>query len=116
MKKNFPLRAADRADARVIDAIKYDVRKYVKRERKKPFPEGFDLWDFACKVGRDQSSAEDKSLPDVGAAIDAIATEGGDSIYIEVLAVPARRIVSASVGPSAPTPISSAPSVPSAPP
>ena len=76
MKKTFPLSAPDRATARVIDAIKHDVRKYVKRERRKPLPEGTDFWNFACKVGPDAATAEPKVIDEVNAAIDAVAAGG----------------------------------------
>jgi hypothetical protein len=94
MKKTFPLTAAGKADARVVEAIKRDVRKYVNRERKKPLPEGFELWEFACKVGVDQQTAESKTLREVGVAIDAVASAGAGAgtVYIEILAVPSHRL------------------------
>ena len=69
MKKTFPINDRKNTPARAIEAIKSELRKYVKRERKKKLPEGVDFWDFDCKVGesadkgaatargRDQSSA-----------------------------------------------------------
>ena len=92
MKKNFTLHAAGKADARVVDSVKYEVRKYVKRERKKPVPPEFDMWDFSCRVGADQTSAGSMKLGEVSAAIDAVTSSGADSVYIEILAVPTRRI------------------------
>lgn len=96
MKKIFPLTAAGKADARVIEAIKHDVRKYVNRERRKPLPEGFDIWEFSCKAGLDQATAESKPLRDVGPAIDAVASGGASAVYLEILAVPSHRSVPAS--------------------
>jgi len=92
MKKTFPLHVPGNADARVIEAIKNDIRKYVKRERRKAVPEGVDFWDFDCKVGRDQETPEIKLLPEVAAAIDAGAGAGAASVYIEILAKPGHRI------------------------
>jgi len=91
MKKNFPLHISGKAPARVLDAIKHDVRKYVKRERRKPVPAEFDLWEFSCKVGSDASSSESTWLDAISSALDAVAAAGADSVYVEVLAVPARR-------------------------
>ena len=76
MKKIFPLTLPGKADARVVDAIKHDLRKYVKRERRKPAAEGADFWDFDCKVGGDAASAESKLLPELSAAIDAVVKDG----------------------------------------
>ena len=55
MKKTFPLKDPAKADARVLEAIKQDVRKYVKRERRKALPTGVDFWDFNCQLGLDQA-------------------------------------------------------------
>ena len=91
MRKTFPLTQPGKADARVLDAVKHDIRKYVKRERRKtPVPD-FDTWDFDCKVGADPTTAESKDLGDVSAAIDAVAGTGAKSVYVEILAKPARR-------------------------
>ena len=86
MKKVFPLRVPTKADARVVEAVKYDVRKYVKRERRKTLPEGFGEWDFDCRVGATAAAATPTTLKDIGAAIDAVVGLGSTEIYIEILA------------------------------
>ena len=90
MKKTFPLHAPDKTDARILDAIKHDVRKYVKRERNKTPPEGFGGWSFTCRVGKDEASAQATPLKDVSAAIDSVAQAGAPAAFVEVHAVPAR--------------------------
>jgi hypothetical protein len=99
MKKAFALHSPGKADARVLESVKNDVRKYVKRERKKPLPEGFDVWEFNCRIGADVASAEAKTLKDVSGAIDQIALTGVDAVYVEILAVPGRRAPGAVVPP-----------------
>ena len=103
MKKTFPLHAPGKAAPRVVEALKHDVRKYVKRERGKTLPEGFDLWEFACKVGATSPTALVTPLNDVGAAIDGVVSAGGAEVYVEILAVPGHRIprVAAPVGAAA---------------
>ena len=91
MKKTFPLTAPNHQPARVIEQIKSDVRKYLKRERKKPLPEGVDFWDFACKVGDDAAGAEVKHVEEVVPAIDAAAAKSAPAIYLEILAIPGHR-------------------------
>ena len=88
MKKNFSLHAPRKADARVLDSIKHDVRKNVKRERKKPLPEGAGEWKFECRVGADQQTAEPVPLKDISSALDRVAAGGVDSVYIEIISVP----------------------------
>src|SRR4051812_47736898 len=93
MKKTFSLRSASKATERLVDAIKHDVRKYVKRERNKAVPPTFNLWEFDCRVGSDAASAQPAALPDVGSAIDAVAAAGAESVYVEVVARPGHRVV-----------------------
>jgi hypothetical protein len=97
MKKTFPLKAPGKVDARVVEAVKFEVRKYLKRERRKTLPEGFDQWDFACKVGPDQATAETKLVNDVFPAIDSVAKTGSPQIYVEAIASAGKRFPSAIV-------------------
>ena len=92
MKKTFPFHAPGKDDARVLEAIKGDIRKYLKRERRKKFPEGFDLWDFNCKIGPDQATATVVSVADLISALDKLAaTEGATQAYVEILAFASNR-------------------------
>jgi hypothetical protein len=88
----FPLRVPGKADPRVVEAIVADVRKYVKRERRKKLPEGVDFWDFDCKTGADQFSAQVTHIKAVIPAIEAASKdETATAIYIEILAKPGIR-------------------------
>ncbi len=51
MKKTFALRPEGKNPDRVLDAIKNELRKYMKRERRRDLPAGADFWDFDCKLG-----------------------------------------------------------------
>ena len=93
MKKTFQLKEPGKDDARVVEAVKNEVRKYVKRERRKTLPEGFTLWDFNCKVGPDSATAEVTPLDDVTGAIDAVVKAGGVAVYVEILAAAGHRKV-----------------------
>jgi hypothetical protein len=90
MRKLFPLKDPAKADQRVIEAIKHDVRKYAKRELRKTPPEGFDLWTLICRVGADEATAVARPYKEVPAAIDAVALTGVDRVYVEILAQPAK--------------------------
>ena len=91
MKKTFPLQQPGKADARVRDAIKHDVRKYVIRERRKPLPDETDTWVIACRVGADDASASRQELKAVSSAIDAVAATGATAVFIEIMARAGRR-------------------------
>lgn len=91
MKKNFPLQAPGKDDARVRDKIRHEINKYVRRCRRKPVPEGFMQWEFMCRVGPGAESAETKTFKEVGGAVDGVAQTGATTVYVEIEAVPARR-------------------------
>jgi hypothetical protein len=91
VKKTFPLTAPNHAPARVVEQIKHELRKYLKRERSKPRPEGVDFWDFDCRVGATSESAEAKHVEELIPAIDAVAAAASPGVYVEILAKPGRR-------------------------
>jgi len=91
MKKNFPLQSPGKADARVVESVKSEVRKYVKRELHKTPPEGFDLWTLQCRVGATAELAAPCEVSGIGGLVDAVVADGGTSVYIEILAVPGLR-------------------------
>lgn len=91
MKKTFPLESPGHAPVRVIESIKNDIRKYLKRERRKPLPEGVDFWDFDCRIGADSESAVTAHVKEIGGAIEGVATAGAKAVYVEILAKPGHR-------------------------
>lgn len=98
MKKLFPFEVDGLKPARVIDSIKNEVRRYVKRERRKDLSEGVDFWDFDCRVGPDREDPADSHVAALNGAIDLAATEGWAAIYIEILAKPGHRQAKADEG------------------
>ncbi len=91
MRKTYPLRAEGKHPDRVLDAVKNDIRKYLKRERRRALPEGTDFWDFDCKFGLTSESATVAHLATVIPQLDAAAREGAESVYVEILARAAKR-------------------------
>lgn len=118
MKKVFALQAPGKNADRVIEAVKFDVRKYVKRERRKTVPEGFAEWEFDCRAGATAAVATTVALKEISTRIDAVAAAGGTEIYIEILARAAHRAPrdaapAAIVAPASPTtPIAPVPEAP----
>lgn len=91
MKKSFPLEVANHQPPRVIESIKAEVRKYLKREHRKPLPEGVDFWDFDCRAGKNAETAAGIHISEIVKPIDTASQEKWDSIYIEILAKPGHR-------------------------
>ena len=91
MRKNFPLHIDGRHPDRVLDAVKHEVRKYLKRERRRDLPEGVDFWDFDCKCGLQSSDAELVHVAALITSIDALAKAEAKSVYVEILAKHGKR-------------------------
>ena len=86
MKKTFPLAVEGKNPARVLEATKHEIRKYIKRERRRDLPEGVDFWDFDCRFGPSQSEASVTHLAEITPQIDALVLSGGTQFYVEILA------------------------------
>lgn len=91
MRKTFQLQVEGKHPDRLVEAIKNEIRKYIKRERRRDLPEGSDFWDFDCKFGATQESAEVVELPTINKLIDGIVKEAGKQFYVEILAKPGKR-------------------------
>ena len=105
MRKTYPLRPEGKHPDRVLDAVKHDIRKYQKRERRRDLPEGVDYWDFDCRFGTSQETAAVVHLAELTGLIDAVAKASGPQFYVEVLAKHghrAARQAAADDAPSAP--------------
>ncbi len=87
MKKVFKLTDPKKHEDRVLESVKHEIRKYVKRERKKDLPEKATMyWDFDCKVGTTAENAEVVVFEELIKALDAVKTTGATEMYVEILA------------------------------
>ena len=91
MKKTYPLVHPKIKPARLVDSIRAEVNKYLRRERKKVLPDGFDYWDFDCKVGSSAETAQVEHVSAVSKAIGKVEEAGHAYVYLEVVAKPAKR-------------------------
>ncbi len=85
MKKTFQLIVANKNKDRQVDSIKNEVRKYIKRERSKRLPEGFNYWSFDCKFGKTEQEATEIRFVDITKSIDIAASENLESFYLELV-------------------------------
>ncbi|WP_332738608.1 DUF6172 family protein [Hydrogenophaga sp.] len=91
MRKIFALTQEGLHRDRVLEAVKHEIRKYLKRERRRDLPEGADFLDFDCRFGATRETAEVVHLAALMGQLDAIAKEGGEQAYVEILAKPGVR-------------------------
>src|SRR3989338_7099185 len=91
MRKTFQLHVEGKNRDRVLDAVKHEIRKYIKRERRRDLPEGADFWDFDCQFGRTKEDAAGAPLWPLPGRITGGAAGGGAQFFVEILANPAKR-------------------------
>lgn len=93
MRKTYPLAVEGKHPDRVLDAVKHDIRKYLKRERAKSLPQDVDYWDFDCRTGTSAETAQISHVAQVIADVDQFAKAGAQAVYVELLAKPGVRQV-----------------------
>ena len=91
MKKVFPLVSERHKPASLVEQIKGEVKKYLKRERNKSLPEDHDYWGFNCRSGQDADSAKICHEKEIGKSLDHALAEGWEVVYLEILSEPKRR-------------------------
>ena len=91
MKKTFNLTHPKIKVPRLVETIKYEVKKYIKRERKKTLPENVDFWDFDCRFGVDEATSEVIHVSAINKYISQAESKQLESFYLEILAKPGHR-------------------------
>lgn len=91
MKKTFKLSHPKIKYDRLIEAVRHDVKKYIKRERNKTLPEGVDFWDFDCKFGNTSEDVQVIHLSEITKYIDQAKAQQLESFYLEIIAKPGIR-------------------------
>ena len=86
MKKTYPLQVEGKHPDRWLESIKHEIRKYLRRERRRALPAGVDFWDFDCRFGETESTSEIAHVASLIARIDQVVQAGGKQFYIEILA------------------------------
>jgi len=87
MRKLFKLEESNKKRERTLEAIKNEIRKYLKRERKKKLSDKSTMfWDFDCKFGKSRDEAKIIEIKDLIKALDITFSKNWEECYIEILA------------------------------
>jgi len=86
MKKTFKLDHPKIKVPRVVDSVKHDIKKFLKKERKKPLPSGAIYWDFDCKFGQSEETAVEVHLSSLRKNIDELVENNIMTIFVEITA------------------------------
>ena len=86
MKKTFKLEHPKIKVARIVDSIKHDIKKYLKKERSNKLPTGTKFWSFDCKLGGSEETATVVSQSSLMSSIDEMVERKVSTIYVEMTA------------------------------
>lgn len=91
MKKTFKLSHEKIQLERLVESIKHEIKKYIKRERSKPLTDDADFLDFDCKFGESVDVCDEIHLSEINKSIDEVVIQRLDAFYLEVLSKPGYR-------------------------
>ena len=86
MKKTFKLDHPKIKVPRVVDSVKHEIKKFLKKERKNPLPAGATYWGFDCKFGPSEETAVEVHLSSLTKNIDELVEKKIMTIYVEITA------------------------------
>jgi len=84
MKRTFKLEHPKIKVPRMVDSAKHEIKKFLKKERKKPLPSGVNYWGFDCKFGQSEETAIEVPLSALNQHIDETVENGITSLYVEI--------------------------------
>lgn len=91
MRKNYALRPEGKHPDRVLDAVKHDIRRYMRRVRGQAVPADADFWDFDCRLGETAEAAQAVHPGELIKQLDSLAKTGASHCYVELLPRAAQR-------------------------
>lgn len=92
MKKIFKLNVENKNPDRLLESIKYEIRKYIKREKRKALPDDVDFWDLKCKFAKNDETPEVINFNEITNCINEAANEKCDSFYMEIISEQGFRV------------------------
>lgn len=91
MKKTFKLQEKNKNKDRVVESIKHEIRKYIKREQNKPLPEDKDFWFFDCKFAKGNETPIEIPFSQVIRSVDDAANSDSETFYLEIISKAEKR-------------------------
>lgn len=85
MKKTFKLQEKNKNKDRVVESIKHEIRKYIKREQNKPLPQKEDFWFFDCKFAKDDETPVEIQFSQIIRSVDDAANSDCETFYLEIV-------------------------------
>ena len=87
MKKIFKLQETEQNPDRILEKIKHQLRRYLRREKKKDIKALNSFLEFECRFGQDEKSSKKVSFNDIIQLLDKTREDDWKECYIEIVAV-----------------------------
>ena len=88
MKKTFKLDHPKIKLPRVVDSVKHEIKKFIKKERQQTLPSNARFWGFDCKLGQSEETAIEVHQAALSKSIDELVEKNIMTIYVEITAKP----------------------------
>lgn len=88
MRQTFTFAESTHKPPQALAALKSKIRKYIKRELRKPLPDDKHRWAFDCRVGPTQDDATDALVSEVIHRVDAVFETDSPTVFVEIFARP----------------------------
>ena len=86
MKKTFKLDHPKIKVPRIVDSIKHEIKKYLKKEREIKLPASTKYLRFDCKLGQSEETAVEVPLLSLTKSIDELVENKATTLYVEMTA------------------------------
>ena len=86
MKQTYKLVHPKIKAPRIVDSMKHDIKKYLKKERENTLPKGMKFWSFDCKLGQSEESATLVPQLELMSSIDEMVANKITTVYVEMTA------------------------------
>ena len=84
MKTIFNLENPKNKLPRVVDSVKHQIRKFLKKARLNTLPSGAKYWDFDCRFGSSEETAVDVHLSSLIKNVDEFVAKNIMTLYVEI--------------------------------
>jgi len=91
LKKTFKLQVENKNKDRVLESIKNEIRKYIKREQSKPLPEEMNYWYFDCKFAKDSETPTEIPFTAIIKCVDDASVSNCETFYLEINSIAKHR-------------------------
>jgi hypothetical protein len=86
MRQTFTFADSRHKPPQALAHLKSRLRKYIKRELRKPLEDETTRWEFDCRVGPTEEEATPSQVSEVIKRVGVVSASGSPTVFVEILA------------------------------